>query len=57
MSLYNKIILNLSIFNILFCIFELGRISAGAHMSFLSAFIILAISIVSFVDAFKPSQK
>jgi hypothetical protein len=57
MSTYSKIVAAVSAFNILFCVYEMGRMSAGAPMSLLSAIIIATISVFTMADAFKtPSE-
>ena len=57
MPSYSTVIACLSLFNTLFCTFEMGRISAGAHISLATTVIIMAISIIGMIDALKDSSK
>jgi hypothetical protein len=55
--MYNTIVAIVSICNVLFCTFEIGRVSAGAQLSLLATVIIMIVSIFTMIEAFRKPSK
>jgi len=56
MSIFTKIVLGVNAFNIVFCLYLLGMIAAGAHLPFWPFFILMIISIFTAIDAFTTKK-